>query len=101
MAVQTPPKAPELEQAVRDLERFQSRHGRQAQSSTPSAALALSQGSAVSIRDCTAAEGTGLFLRVDGAQGRLFVGNDLSRARATSEPKELPFQAANNLLPQP
>jgi hypothetical protein len=75
--------------------------GRQAPSSKPGSALALSQGSGVSVRDCTAAEGTGLFLRADAVKGRLFVNNDLSRARTASEPKEMPFQAANNLLPQP
>jgi len=75
--------------------------GRQAPSSPPSAALALSHGRGVTIRDCTAAEGTALFMRTEDVQGRLFVNNDLSRARAVSEPKELPFQALNNLLPQP
>jgi len=80
------------------IEGFQ---GRQAASPTLSAALALSQGSGISVRDCTAAEGTGLFLRADMVKGQLFVNNDLSRARTASEPKKMPFQAANNLLPKP
>jgi polygalacturonase len=65
------------------------------------AAIALSKGGDVSIRNSKAARGTGVFLSaVDVVEGGLFVNNDLREARIVSEPEELPFQASGNLLPK-
>jgi hypothetical protein len=65
------------------------------------AAIALSKGGGVSIRNCKAARGTGVFVSVaDVVDGGLFVNNDLSEARIVCEPEKLPFQAWGNLLPK-
>jgi hypothetical protein len=65
------------------------------------AAIALSKGGRVSIRNCKAARGTGVFVSVaDGVEGGLFVDNDLTEARKVCEPERLPFQASGNLLPK-
>ncbi len=65
------------------------------------AAIALSRGGKVSIRNCKAARGTGVFVSVaDVVGGGLFVNNDLAEARIACEPEKLPFQASGNLLPK-
>ena len=65
------------------------------------AAIALASGGNVSIRNCKAARGTGVFVSVaDVVDGGLFVNNDLREARKVCEPEKLPFQASGNLLPK-
>jgi parallel beta-helix repeat protein len=65
------------------------------------AAIALSTGGEVSIRNCQAARGTGVFVSVaDVVDGGLFVNNDLAEARSVCEPEKLPFQASGNILPK-
>jgi parallel beta-helix repeat protein len=65
------------------------------------AAIALSKGGHVSIRNSRAARGTGVFLSVaDVVDGGLFVNNDLREARVICQPEKLPFQASGNLLPK-
>jgi hypothetical protein len=65
------------------------------------AAIALSRGGKVSIRNSKAARGTGVFLSVaDVVDAGLFVNNDLGEARIVCEPEKLPFQASGNLLPK-
>jgi polygalacturonase len=65
------------------------------------AAIALSKGGKVSIRNSRAARGTGVFVSVaDVFDCGLFVNNDLGEARKVCEPEKLPFQASGNLLPK-
>jgi parallel beta-helix repeat protein len=65
------------------------------------AAIALSKGGKVSIRNSRAARGTGVFVSVaDVVDCGLFVNNDLREARIVCEPEKLPFQASGNLLPK-
>jgi hypothetical protein len=65
------------------------------------AAIALSKGAKVSIRNSKAARGTGVFVSVaDVVDGGLFVNNDLGEARSVCDPEKLPFQASGNLLPK-
>jgi hypothetical protein len=65
------------------------------------AAIALSKGGKVSIRNSTAAPGTGVFVSVaDGVDSGLFVNNDLREARTVCNAEKLPFQASGNLLPK-
>ncbi len=74
--------------------------GRQAQTGQGTA-MALRNGSGLTVRDCTAAAGTGTFLSLDRvADQRLFVNNDLSRARAAFEPTVNEFAQSGNLLPR-
>jgi hypothetical protein len=65
------------------------------------AAIALSRGGKVSIRNCKAARGTGVFVAVaEVVDGGLFVNNDLGEARMVCEPEKLPFVASGNLMPR-
>jgi hypothetical protein len=65
------------------------------------AAIALSKGGKVSIRNSTAARGTGVFVSVaDVADAGLFVNNDLREAQRVCEPEKIPFQTSGNLLPK-
>jgi parallel beta-helix repeat protein len=65
------------------------------------AAISLSQGGHVSIRNCKAARGTGLFVSASNVvAGGLFVNNDLGEARIVCDPEVFPFQASGNLLPK-
>jgi parallel beta-helix repeat protein len=65
------------------------------------AAIALSRGGKVSIRNSKAARGTRVFVSVaDVVDSGLFVNNDLGEARSVCEPEKLPFQASGNLLPK-
>jgi len=65
------------------------------------AAIALSRGAQVSIRNSKAARGTGVFLSLaEVVDGGLFVNNDMGEARKVCEPEKLPFQASGNLLPR-
>jgi polygalacturonase len=65
------------------------------------AAIALSKGAKVSIRNSKAARGTGVFVSVaDVVDGGLFVDNDLGEARSVCDSEKLPFQASGNLLPK-
>jgi len=64
------------------------------------AAIALSKGRKVSIRDSKAARGTGVFVSVaDVADGGVFVNNDLREARIVCDSEKMPFQASGNVLP--
>ncbi len=59
--------------------------GRQAHLGDSRAAIVLDKVNGATIRNCRAAEGTGVFLQaVDVNDGRLFVNNDLSNAQQTS-----------------
>jgi polygalacturonase len=63
--------------------------------------IALSKGSTISIRNCKAGKGTGVFLsHSDVVEGGLFVNNDLAEAREVCAPEKLPFQASGNRLPK-
>ena len=74
--------------------------GRQAQAGQGTV-LALRNGSGVAIRDCVAAPGAGVFLALDHvADQRLFVNNDLGRARTVFEPANSAFTQSGNLLPR-
>jgi len=65
------------------------------------AAIALSKGGQVSIRNCTAARGTGAFVSLaDVAEGGLFVNNDLGEARSVCDQAKLPFESSGNRLPK-
>jgi hypothetical protein len=80
----------------RDVE-IQGFEGRQA----AGAAIALRNGSGVTIRDCRAVQGTGTFLEQAGvADQRLFVNNDLSRAAHAFAAEPHGFVAAGNLMPK-
>jgi hypothetical protein len=67
------------------------------------AAIALSRGGNVSIRNSRAASGTGTFVSVtDVADPGLFVNNDLRQAQKVCDPEKLPFrEVSGNLLPSP
>jgi len=74
--------------------------GRQAQKSGPGAGIALIHGSNVSIRNCEAAAGTGTFLALDDVKDRrLFVDNDLTKAKRAVAPSKSGFKMSGNLLP--
>ncbi len=74
--------------------------GRQAFSSSPNAVIALHHGSDVSIRDSRAETGTGVFLSLSGVTGeRLFVDNDLSRARQAFRPEKALLILHGNEMP--
>ena len=64
------------------------------------AAIALSRGGNVSIRNSKAARGTGVFVSVaDVADGGVFVNNDLKEARSVCNSEKMPFQPVGNVLP--
>jgi hypothetical protein len=71
--------------------------GRQAHLGDSRAAIVLDEVNGATIRNCRAAEGTGVFLQaVDVNDGRLFVNNDLSKAQQTSESAESVFREFGN-----
>ena len=71
--------------------------GRQAHLGDSRAAIVLDKVNGATIRNCRAAEGTGVFLQtVDVNDGRLFVNNDLSKAQQTSESAESVFREFGN-----
>jgi len=75
-------------------------NGRQAHKSGKSAAISLSNGSNVTIRNCIAAEGTGTFLTFSGIKNqRLFVNNDLSNAALVMQPAKSEFKLYGNYMP--
>jgi hypothetical protein len=75
--------------------------GRQARSNDESAAVWLRNGSTVTVRDSRAAEGTALFLKHEGVQDeRLFVNNDLCRARVAMSPEASGFTVSGNRMPR-
>lgn len=64
-------------------------NGRQPHKTDNRAAIALNDGSGITIRNCKAAEGTGVFLSRSDIRGEwLFVNNDLSEAKKVSEPAD-------------
>ncbi|MGA2678198.1 MAG: glycosyl hydrolase family 28 protein [Sedimentisphaerales bacterium] len=71
--------------------------GRQAHLGDSRAAIVLEKVNGATIRNCRAAEGTGVFLQaVDVNDGRLFVNNDLSRAQQKTELTESVFREFGN-----
>jgi hypothetical protein len=71
--------------------------GRQAHPGDTRAAIVLEKVNGVTIRNCRATEGTGIFLRTaDVNDGRLFVNNDLSKAQQTAESAEPVFREFGN-----
>lgn len=71
--------------------------GRQAHIGDNRAAIVLDKVNGATIRNCTAAEGTGVFLQTaDMTDGRLFVNNDLSNAQQTMEAAESGFHKFGN-----
>jgi Glycosyl hydrolases family 28 len=71
--------------------------GRQAHLGDSRAAIILDKINGVTIRNCRAAEGTGVFLQtVDMTNGRLFMNNDMSRAQQTMESAESGFHEFGN-----
>jgi polygalacturonase len=86
--------------SVRDLE-IDGFVGRQAHLGDRRAAISLERVSGASIRNCTAAEGTGIFLQTSDMTGKqLFVNNDLSNARQAFEPKDPDVHNSGNYLPK-
>lgn len=66
------------------------------------AAVALRNGSGVSICDCRATEGAGMFLSQSGVSDqRLFANNDLADARQAFDSDQHGFTLSGNLLPTP
>jgi polygalacturonase len=75
--------------------------GRQAHIGDNRAAIVLDKVNGATIRNCTAAEGTGVFLQaIDVNGGRLFVNNDLSNAQQTMEAAESGFHEFGNFWPK-
>ncbi|MGD0573720.1 MAG: glycosyl hydrolase family 28 protein [Sedimentisphaerales bacterium] len=71
--------------------------GRQAHLGDSRAAIVLEKVNGATIRNCRAAEGTGVFLQaIDVNDGRLFVNNDLSKAQQTGESAESVFREFGN-----
>ncbi len=71
--------------------------GRQAHLGDSRAAIVLDKVNGATIRNCRAAEGTGVFLQtVDVNDGRLFVNNDLSKAQQASELTDSVFHEFGN-----
>jgi polygalacturonase len=71
--------------------------GRQAHLGDSRAAIVLDKINGATIRNCRAAEGTGVFLQtVDMTNGRLFANNDLSNAQQTMEAAESGFHEFGN-----
>ncbi|MEJ2007780.1 MAG: hypothetical protein P8Z30_06410 [Acidobacteriota bacterium] len=74
--------------------------GRQAQLKGRAPAIALSNGSVVSIRDADAAPGTGTFLSVHDVRDEgLFVDNDVKNARSVFKARKCAFTMHGNELP--
>jgi polygalacturonase len=75
--------------------------GRQPHKADTRAAIALNNGSNVTIKNCQAAEGTGVFLsHSDVTDQRLFVNNDLSKAQKSFEPEKSEFRDFGNFWPK-
>jgi polygalacturonase len=71
--------------------------GRQAHPGDSRAAVFLDKVKGATIRNCRAAEGTGVFLQtIDLSDGRLFVNNDLSKAQQNAESAESVFREFGN-----
>jgi hypothetical protein len=71
--------------------------GRQAHPGDNRAAIVLDKVKGATIRNCRAADGTGVFIQaVDVNDGRLFVNNDLSKAQQTGESAESVFREFGN-----
>jgi hypothetical protein len=71
--------------------------GRQAHLGDNWAAIVLDKVNGATIRNCMAAEGTGVFLQTaDMTNGRLFVNNNLSNAQQTMESAESGFHEFGN-----
>ena len=74
--------------------------GRQALPGGKAAAIALNHGGKVIIRNCEALEGTETFLlHSDLTDQRLFINNDLSKARRAFQPDKVSFTSSGNILP--
>lgn len=75
--------------------------GRQAHLKGSAPAIALSDGSGVSIRNAMAAPGTGTFLALHNVREQgLFVGNDVKNARRAFGTPKYAFSMSGNLLPK-
>jgi len=75
--------------------------GRQPHKGDSRAAIALNNGGDVTIRNCKAAEGTGVFLsHSELTDQRLFVNNDLSKAQKSFEPEKSEFRDFGNFWPK-
>ncbi len=75
--------------------------GRQAGDKPGTAAIALNRGKNITVRNCQAAAGTGVFLiHSDLVEEGLFVNNDLSRARKAFEPERVMFTSSGNMMPR-
>ncbi len=75
--------------------------GRQPHKGESRAAIALNNGSDVTIRNCKADDGTGVFLSHSNvADSRLFVNNDLSKAQKAIEPEKSEFRDFGNFGPK-
>jgi len=75
--------------------------GRQAHPGDYRAAIALDDVSVATIRNCAAAQGTGVFLQTSGMTNqRLFVNNDLSNAQQVMEPADSNFREFGNYRPK-
>lgn len=75
--------------------------GRQAHTKGSAPAIALSDGAGVSIRDATAAAGTGTFLAVHNVRNEgLFLGNNLRNAQSTFGGRRPAFRMYGNDLPR-
>ncbi|MGA2172942.1 MAG: glycosyl hydrolase family 28 protein [Sedimentisphaerales bacterium] len=75
--------------------------GRQAHLGDSRSAISLDGVSGATIRNCTAAEGTGVFLQTANlTDERLFVNNDLSNARQAMEPANSNFHNFGNCWPK-
>jgi len=75
--------------------------GRQPHLTGKGAALSLTTGAGLTVRNCRADVGTTIFLRHgDVKDRRLFVNNDVFNARQVFEPSVHTFQATGNLMPR-
>ena len=74
--------------------------GKQGSKNDSGAAVALSRGRDVSIRNCQAQTGTNTFLLLsEVSDQRLLANNDLSRARKASQPAKTAFSSYGNISP--
>ena len=75
--------------------------GKQGSKGPTGAAIALEHGKTVSIRNSQAVDGTDTFLLVsDVLDQRLFVNNDLSKAKTAFRPEKVSFSSSGNLMPK-
>jgi hypothetical protein len=74
--------------------------GKQGSKTNSGAAVALTRGRDVSIRNCQAQAGTNTFLLLsDVSDQRLLVNNDLSKAKKVSQPAKTSFSSYGNIAP--